>query len=1505
MKRVSICLLLMLLICTFGVACAEQEPKYLAQEETKYVRWSIEKYGESKSEVSNENDHCTLAIDVLPWTDWMLEAHLVTVPEEGAPTTEEVTAQCIWTSENSSMLHNELNHVSVYANTGAYTLRAKYTDSDGNTYSASFVFGIENISVPDTDEMRCAALLMLAEEGETLSVNMGSTISSFVQAMATTQSGWNTERLNKSSVYENSATFNHVIYESLKLGTLSKRTTFRVGSNVMEAVCVKIAGKDYVSFRSINGGTAKHEEAFDRVLNVFNSLGCTPENTVVTGFGFQGDIALFLSYTTGCRAVAFRPTMHSTAMMYAASKYPYHVAKSYTGEAIKVFQAVQLRNAMKYYPGDERVLTAFNQASEWGRFIFFGLSFGSEFADEIAMDDAAVNHRIYLGNGNDVLESSFGGAGAATHLFDAVETVENLKTVKELATEFAQWKKILKSNLAGFIFSAAESASDSRPNIIAGGKGRDRLQGTQKNDHYIYKYGDGYDFITDVKGNDAIYLLNCENAEVTCHSDVAGYWSVKINGEVAIEAYIGFGSGDMMVYKGTPDKITATVGRFSRTYGAGSTKEFYPVACPVNVHILDSDGVVVKTLYDGVPEEGSGAYGAYLVKQLDNGEYGKFVLLTDDSYDISMSGTDEGTMDYAAYRYDGETNEFMSCSVNNVPVQAGSLFYPTGSYASENILDVDWNGDGSIDDTLSNVTEISLPGENVQMSLGETVQLKATVGSGNCSLVWASLDPNVVTVDESGLLTAVGVGETSVGVIVDNGGDACARCTVTVVEGEYTVADFEVSGLSQWYEYTGKPIEPEISIRYKALALTEGVDYFLTYNDQLMPGKASLVIEGMGMYSGSLTLTYDIVEETGISVEEKVARIVAECNAQGFTDEYSKALWLHDWLVYNANYDYTYTYYFADGVLLKKTGVCNSYTLAYGLLLDGVGIENDIIVSSDMSHTWNIAKLDGEWCHIDCTWDDPGTGGAEYYFYFGMNDMLMQRDHQWEHDQYQSCTSLQNYYYLRMGAACFETEEEIRAYLSQMVSAKAETVFVCYTGSDPDFRMRDVFEAWFAANNAQYGIAGFSTMIDDYTLEVTPDYTEPWLDSETSEIFEILDPAVAGPEFALKGPAGVYRSSDYTSNGLVLVFGREGCLNTNGLMDSLHSEIERLRNGGVDVIVSIQGAESLDDLASIMADYPDFRYAYDATMDGTMWNFAEAVGIENAYITYPLVFIMNSDGKIVSYSSGYVYNIDAFVGEAFKTATGHVLPQPSQELEEDSLGAMVPEEAKGEALKTLFDISGQANGTLFVYDRSPEYSYTIDLLDNWQARSALFGALDLEMVACYDEITDEAFAQLSSDYPAVTFIKNDGYVMWTMLEAVGYPMYQPAYYLASYLIDSDGSIIDYTNGDLISTHEAATRFAFSMDLPFTVPAAVNVIDEESFMGTNVEAVDLSKSGVRKILGGAFKDCEDLTIVRMPSGISLIADNAFDGCDNVIFLCDYESVAYNYAVEHGIQCLTRY
>ncbi|MBR2718604.1 MAG: hypothetical protein IKB78_04805, partial [Clostridia bacterium] len=150
------------------------------------------------------------------------------------------------------------------------------------------------------------------------------------------------------------------------------------------------------------------------------------------------------------------------------------------------------------------------------------------------------------------------------------------------------------------------------------------------------------------------------------------------------------------------------------------------------------------------------------------------------------------------------------------------------------------------------------------------------------------------------------------------------------------------------------------------------------------------------------TLDVEVADPgNAMTVEAKVKQVAEKCIQAGCATDYEKALWLHDWLVNNAYYDQNYAYYSAEGVLLRGTGVCDSYSRAYEMLLEQVGIASKRVAGGN--HAWNLVQMDEGWYHIDPTWDDPITGnlsvdnkpvsGYELRHYFGLPDRIMSEDH--------------------------------------------------------------------------------------------------------------------------------------------------------------------------------------------------------------------------------------------------------------------------------------------------------------------------------------------------------------------------------------------------------------------------------------------------------------------------------------------------------------------------------
>ena len=125
--------------------------------------------------------------------------------------------------------------------------------------------------------------------------------------------------------------------------------------------------------------------------------------------------------------------------------------------------------------------------------------------------------------------------------------------------------------------------------------------------------------------------------------------------------------------------------------------------------------------------------------------------------------------------------------------------------------------------------------------------------------------------------------------------------------------------------------------------------------------------------------------------ELRVAEILAETVLPGMS-QWQIALSLHDYLAVHCVYDESYTYYNAYDLLVNGTAVCQGYATAYMDLLNRAGVSCVAVESEEMNHVWNLVQVDGNWYHVDVTWDDPISDhqGRALHKYFLISDQLMQ-----------------------------------------------------------------------------------------------------------------------------------------------------------------------------------------------------------------------------------------------------------------------------------------------------------------------------------------------------------------------------------------------------------------------------------------------------------------------------------------------------------------------------------
>lgn len=203
-----------------------------------------------------------------------------------------------------------------------------------------------------------------------------------------------------------------------------------------------------------------------------------------------------------------------------------------------------------------------------------------------------------------------------------------------------------------------------------------------------------------------------------------------------------------------------------------------------------------------------------------------------------------------------------------------------------------------------------------------------------------------------------------------------------------------------------------------------GVNYFnlgLSISGIPINNGEDYKVTQLGIYFGGSNATSSILEYNNVKeinddkkiLDNNVNKIIS--SIPKYASRYKKAQIINDWLVknntynpyvYNGNndaaskraWDITSALVYTDNTSDDtKYPVCEGYSNAFKYLCDKVGIPCVSVESS--THKWNLIKLeDGNWYHVDVTWNDP-VGATNYsyinkYFLLGSsNSLIKNSDH--------------------------------------------------------------------------------------------------------------------------------------------------------------------------------------------------------------------------------------------------------------------------------------------------------------------------------------------------------------------------------------------------------------------------------------------------------------------------------------------------------------------------------
>lgn len=289
-------------------------------------------------------------------------------------------------------------------------------------------------------------------------------------------------------------------------------------------------------------------------------------------------------------------------------------------------------------------------------------------------------------------------------------------------------------------------------------------------------------------------------------------------------------------------------------------------------------------------------------------------------------------------------------------------------------------------------------------------------------------------------------------------------------------------------KYTGdvyKDFKAAYERAYKAVEVITGADSFIS---SLKYGVNGSVLTVTVSYRFSKE-EFDSRRDKAGKALDKARQIVSGLIGHEIPD-YDKEKLLHDYIISNARYD-TENYasgtlpedsYTAYGCLFKGIAVCQGYSEAMKLLCDLSGVECRVISGETsesgawMGHAWNLVRVDGDWYHLDVTFDDPVMGSGENmltYQYFNLTDSEIGMVSRWERSDYPECSSTRDGYYFRNKLIAGSREEFSRAVKSAAEQKKSRLEIKIEDYSEEKYS--DLSNIVFASGN----ISGFKYSVNE------------------------------------------------------------------------------------------------------------------------------------------------------------------------------------------------------------------------------------------------------------------------------------------------------------------------------------------------------------------------------------------------------------------------------------------
>lgn len=156
-----------------------------------------------------------------------------------------------------------------------------------------------------------------------------------------------------------------------------------------------------------------------------------------------------------------------------------------------------------------------------------------------------------------------------------------------------------------------------------------------------------------------------------------------------------------------------------------------------------------------------------------------------------------------------------------------------------------------------------LTAEDVYIVFNTSAQIE--VNGAKTGITYESKDREIARVSEDGKVIGTGAGETEILIKAaedTNYREALTNVRVTVIPIDLSAygSDTEVNLSSEEFTYNGKEQKPEVTVAFGGLDLTSGTDYEAAFGESVNAGEKTVVITGIGNYTGTIEKNYRIAK---------------------------------------------------------------------------------------------------------------------------------------------------------------------------------------------------------------------------------------------------------------------------------------------------------------------------------------------------------------------------------------------------------------------------------------------------------------------------------------------------------------------------------------------------------------------------------------------------------------------------------------------------------------------